>query len=811
MPPQGPQPPGETADAQPRLPKYVFQQAVVRLNIAGALGNAFATLTNGIFRVGFFRRLGANDFHIGLLTAIPPLTNTMQLFSAYLAEKLGDRRKVSLLSFSAGRLLWIPIVLIPYTVARVRPNLVIPLMLGLLVSYNLLTALGASAWYSWVADVVPEERRSKFFGNRYTMLTIVAMVCALLASRVADLFPGHSEFAGFAIIFGVGICLGQLDLWIHRKVPHPSMDRSTRSMSFKQLMREPWGRPEFRRFLASSLLYYIGAYFTAGLGQIYLLETLNLNFFSITLLGMVMSLSTAAFYQMWGNIGKKIGQRTVMTICLSTGVLLGPVYFFLSPEWCFPPLALVYMMSGMVSAGMSLATNTILFDLFPRKGKSIYMAQYFWIIGAAGAVSSTLGGALGYRLGSALKGATFCGNPLTNFHILLLVSMSCRAIAVVLLQRVPDTKAVSPVFLMTQILTTNPMRLAGGILRFGVATTEKARMATTRSLGATKSRLVVEELVAALDDPSSEVREHAVESLGEIGGDEAAAALLERATDEHSGLQALAVRALGKTGDRSAVPELIALLKHEEPSIRSAAASALGKIGDPDAAAALLEQMEGEESGHALAASAEALGKQGELQAIWTILPALRETENPALRRQLSISIGNILGQEGEFYRIFNQESKTHGRSVSRIVRHLTAKRTLEGLRLADEHAASQFADAVREAREAYLTENWRQTIQLLAEPAHCLIAQFLMERGRIYTTPNGGRDRAGLDLVTDAGVLFDERLGSDIWFMAHMLEEPDPTWEEAVLAFYGFRCLVDHLTAARVTEAEQPQLQLQT
>ena len=786
---------GDAPPAQahaPVLPRHALQRAIVRLNIAGALGTAFATLTNGIFRVGFARRLGANDFHIGVLTAVVPLTNTVQLLSAYLTEKIGDRRKLSLLSFATGRSLWILILLIPFTGGRLTSTLAVQLLLGLLIAYSIVSALGVSAWYSWVADVVPEKERSRFFGNRFTMLTFVAMACALLAGWAIDLVPQSHQFVGFAVIFGLGLLLGELDLWIHRRVPHPEMDKSTQEMSFGELAREPWTQPAFRRFLVMSVFHNLAAYVPAGLGQVYLLETLKLSYFWITMLGTFFSLTTAVAYQMWGNIGRKVGQRTVMTLCLAGGVLLGPIYFFLSPGSCFPPLVFVYLASGTVSAGTVLAGNALLFDLFPRKAKSMYVAQCSCIVGAVAAVSSVLGGAVGYRLAPWLEGVTFRGHPVTNFHILLLASMLFQCIAIALLQRVPDTKAVSPIFVMTQIFITNPMRLLGGLMRFGLATTEEARRSSTRSLGATKSKLVVEELVAALEDPSSQVREHAVESLGEVGGAEAVSALLPKLGEEDTGLQALAARALGQISDRSAVPALAKLLEHSEPSVRAAAAGALGRISDPQAAKALLLQIEAEESLHAFVASAEALGRHGELEAIWTILPALRRTNIPALRRQLTISIGNILGREGEFYRILNEEAKTHGQVIKRTAATLTSKRM--GAASLPGSAAEQFAETVNQAREAYLAEDWPQTVRLLAASANLLLSQCLAARGQIRRPVGNGDDRPDLHLLTDAAMLHDEQIGVTAWFIAVMSEQADPLWEETLLTFYGLLCLAEKL-----------------
>ncbi len=63
------------------------------------------------------------------------------------------------------------------------------------------------------------------------------------------------------------------------------------------------------------------------------------------------------------------------------------------------------------------------------------------------------------------------------------------------------------------------------------------------------------------------------------------------------GLLRNAAVALGNSGDRAAVPALVKALGDEEPLVRGHAAWALGQLGGEEAQAALAEALEGEADG----------------------------------------------------------------------------------------------------------------------------------------------------------------------------------------------------------------------
>src|ERR671922_1552049 len=76
----------------------------------GFFASIFATLTGGVFLTGFALSLGSNEFHIGVLAAIPLFANLFQFIGSYLVQRIGRRTPISVNASTACRTIWLLIV-----------------------------------------------------------------------------------------------------------------------------------------------------------------------------------------------------------------------------------------------------------------------------------------------------------------------------------------------------------------------------------------------------------------------------------------------------------------------------------------------------------------------------------------------------------------------------------------------------------------------------------------------------------------------------------------------------------------------------
>ncbi len=173
------------------------------------------------------------------------------------------------------------------------------------------------------------------------------------------------------------------------------------------------------------------------------------------------------------------------------------------------------------------------------------------------------------------------------------------------------------------------------------------------SQAASLGSVAVEPLAARLQDADNDVREAAVEALGQLRNPRAIAALVPALADAQSPVRQAAAAALRKIdqewersdGAREAIPQLEAALKHREYWVRQSAADALARITDlrahdpqlkglsqPEeqkrqALLAALTEMTGDFDRDLRQAAAEALGRIGDARTTELLLPALKDPD----------------------------------------------------------------------------------------------------------------------------------------------------------------------------------------
>ena len=138
------------------------------------------------------------------------------------------------------------------------------------------------------------------------------------------------------------------------------------------------------------------------------------------------------------------------------------------------------------------------------------------------------------------------------------------------------------------------------------------RLEAVKSLGASKDKQAIEQLIRALGDTDVRVQAKAIDMLGEMRANEATPVLIQylflRTTEPQMKQRILA--SLGKIGDPRAAQPIVEFLHRDlDPATRGTAIYALGDIGSSDAVQPLSEisVTDGDPTARRLAS--EALGK----------------------------------------------------------------------------------------------------------------------------------------------------------------------------------------------------------
>jgi hypothetical protein len=172
-----------------RLSDDEIAQGLAYITRDGLATQAMVTLTSGIFLVAFGLQLGASNTVIGLLAAIPPLAELIQVPAITIVERVRNRRLVCVGASIVARIFWIIIALIPFLAG---PAAAIPILIGSLSLYGCISAVSHCSWNSWMRDLVPDEILGSFFSRRMSLAVALGTVLSLAAGVMIDLVQKNS-------------------------------------------------------------------------------------------------------------------------------------------------------------------------------------------------------------------------------------------------------------------------------------------------------------------------------------------------------------------------------------------------------------------------------------------------------------------------------------------------------------------------------------------------------------------------------------------------------------------------------------------
>lgn len=802
--------------------------------ICGALSMCWITISQGLPMSMLMESLGASGTSIGLVTALQQFAMAFLIPAAIISERLSQRKLFFTITNMIHRSIWFLPALLPLFMPGGKENTAIIILIAIAIS-SIFAQMATAPWLSWMADLVPEKRRGSFWGRRQSISMVAYLLAMLGAGFGLDYFPDpmvDGNYTGFAVIFTIGATLGCLDILLHTRVPEPRPAPIERQSGLMARLLVFWRMPDFRRVTFAFALWSFSASIPGAFAFVYLKREFDASYSQLTLLTVCSALSIALSGVVWGAIQDRLGARAFGVLMMLLGPLACFAWFLISPNTslalhdltAFVPLlggSLTSMVDSLPAlsattqnlgsfflpqpiwlcaginlifaafyGGAGLAQFNLTGRLIPKEGRTLGMGLHWTVVGVFSAIGSALGGRMVDYVTTHPLPATWMtvfGQPLGFIHVLYLFHLALAwFVAIPFLLRVtkePREASVKEAF--SRIFARNPLRTMGTVYNMYVAGAPRPsweRAKAVRGLGASLNEMAVSDLIEQLEDPSSSVREEAIFALGRIGNPEAIDALLAKLDDPDSDLAPQIARALRERPSPRSVSTVIRKMKMPEPDreTKSELARTLGAIGDQRAVPLLIDTLKNTKDAKLVSASSDALACMGELAAIYEIIPHMKATRNPVLKRSLAVAVGNLLGAQDDFYVVLHRENKEQGSEPMRMLREI-AKRieVISEKKLTSSGQAMQAKiAAIRQSLEA---EDYHEAVSALFDLSLGLAAM-------LYGVECGEDAKTGIESL----IWRDQRFGTGVWFMNLLLdrdgEHPDNAIDnvDVLLALYA-------------------------
>jgi MFS family permease len=407
------------------------REGALRLSIyEGALASVFISITTNGLVTGLALYLGAGPFVLGIIGSLPFITQLMQLMGAYLEEKTGNRRMLSVWSEALSRFVWIPIALLPLWQLSSTVSLTIFVVLQVITAA--LFGIAVNTWSSWMSDLVPPERRGRYFGIRNFVASFASMVAGLGSGYALDYFKRTAnEGVAYAVTLGFGLVFAVGGIILLRLQAEPPMQRRP-SVSLREMFLSPLADSKYRALIVSGTIWAFVVGIAGPFFNAYGIETLKMSFADLAYMGIVTSVASMIVFPFVGRMQDRYGDRIVMLVSAVCVIPL-PIGWILSSPGNLWPLFGTSLGAGLFWPGINQGLANMSMAQSPPHARGAYLATYGAVTGIGVVVSGLAGGVIA----ELLRGTEFIvlGYMLNHYSVLFIVSLILRACAVIFVLR----------------------------------------------------------------------------------------------------------------------------------------------------------------------------------------------------------------------------------------------------------------------------------------------------------------------------------------------------------------------------------------
>lgn len=382
-------PPEPIDDAEARE----LDRATAFLMVDGAAATAVVAVTSGIVLAAFALYLGASNSVIGLLAALPFLTQLVQAPAVPLIEKLRRRRVIAVTGAFLARLA-LPVLafiaLVPDS-AWALPGLVI-----LQLALGGLGAVSSCAWNSWIRDLIPEDRLGRFTARRTTLATGVTLATTVIAGVALDRVPRDDRGLVFAVFYASAFVIGLVSVYALARTPEPPMPPPAPGANLMRLLRAPLRDENFRRLILFLAAWQFAVNFASPFFTVYFVSQLRYTVSFVITLSVISQVANILVLGSWGRLSDRFANKSVLAVaapayilCIAATALTSQ---FDDRTQAGAYLVALHVVMGMAAAGVGLATVNIALKLAPRGGATAYIAANTLISSLAAGIAPILGG-----------------------------------------------------------------------------------------------------------------------------------------------------------------------------------------------------------------------------------------------------------------------------------------------------------------------------------------------------------------------------------------------------------------------------------
>jgi MFS family permease len=382
-------------------PKKALTDQEVKKGLSLVIGDGLAaeamiTFTSGAFLIAMALLIGASNFQIGLLAALPTFTNIFQLISIWLVRKFHNRKAVTVLSTILAR---VPLVIIGSLLLLFPEDISVNTLIVFLFFHFFFGSIAGPSWNSWIKDIVPHQSLGAYFSRRTSYTQALNVVLSVMLALTVDYIKNrHQEYEllAYAIMFALAGIVGIIGAVILSRVSEPQTYLARENIF--RLLKRPLQDTNFVRLLTFNSAWVFALNIATPFFTVYMMKSMQLSLSYIIGLTVISQLFGIFTVRIWGAYADKYSNKTIIAI-------LAPLYILCMIAWCFVGiytrfyanlglLVVIHIFTGISTAGVNLSLTNIGLKLAPSEDAIVYLSARNIITAFFSSIAPLIGGSL---------------------------------------------------------------------------------------------------------------------------------------------------------------------------------------------------------------------------------------------------------------------------------------------------------------------------------------------------------------------------------------------------------------------------------
>jgi len=477
-------------------------------------------LPNFVLTAFLLEIMHASNALIGVATASQFFVGLLQPLANLFVHRTKHRRVLAAVTGLLGRLLFSGAIF--YGMITSGPGAEAVFMVVLLIGAFSMS-FSSSTWSTWMADLVPENIRGRYFALRNSFSSMAGIIAVLIGGWLLKTFPGHPGYITVYTIAVITACVGFVLVLIQYEPPAPEHAPGSMLSSYREIFKDR----NFMAFVRMVMFFNLAIVVASPFFTVHFIEVLQVPIDVLSYFTAGAAVTGILGNLFFGKMSEILGNRFIIRFSLLLLLIPTALMLLIPAKNPLPWVAAIVLMQTFFMAGWSLAIFNTSLSISPRGKRALYIGLYNSMNSLSAVVAPVIGGFLIDLYKSNHVPLPVLGLTFPPTMVVFALSLVLLLIGLLTFPFYQEGNHLEDYSLRDVVFRMNFPEILYKLFMSTFLPRITSRHRLTEDIADLRSPAAAIPLERLLGDLDPEVRLSALEGLGKTGSGDALKALLE--------------------------------------------------------------------------------------------------------------------------------------------------------------------------------------------------------------------------------------------------------------------------------------------